>query len=272
MPDNLRIDEIIDRHGAIRRLGTQINPAGITTALPPFTSVGEVYDDAAIKKLCADPDRVPSEVRFDKTWILNQGHFGSCEGHAEAAVLARARVRRGLKKILFSGPFAYSKVNNGRDNGAALEDGLKAIQKWGICPIDIVPNADQIYPSLQPKNADEEAAKYKGSPAWAIPDIQTLKSALAAGLDCVVAVHVGSRFDTLSKVNRVCGVDNGVGNHAVCLDGIEFVNGMFRFKLANSWGLSFGDDGRGNLISEHFQQTITHHTFYALASTEEASE
>jgi len=274
------VDIITDPNGVIRRCATQPNPAGYVSKLKSVTSSDPklLYSDADIRTHLADPNRVPSRVRFDSSWILDQRSKGSCEGHAEANVLGRGRVRRGLQKILFSGAYCYSKVNGGQDNGASLDDGRQALERWGACPADLV-TWEMIYPELQPKNADEEAAKHKGIVALAIgdnstPDLdffQVLKSVLDAGYDCVVAVHVGNNFQNLDA-NGVAGVDSGPGNHAVCIDDVKFdeKTGLWLFDMANSWGKQFGTDGRAYLRKEHFVQTRKNHTFWCLFSTNEA--
>jgi len=269
------LEPIIDKSGQIRRCGTLTVPPNFVSAFPAFDTAGRIYNDDEIKRLISDPSRIPSRITYDSSWTLDQHQFGSCQGHGCASALARARYKRGLSKLLLSGAYAYSKVNGGRDNGSALEDGLRAVSQYGICPLDLVPY-NQIYANLQPKSADAEAAKHKGLLAFAITGAsaaekrQGLRSALAAGWPCVVAVSVGSRFDTLR--NGICGVDGGVGNHAVCVDDLRIVNGTEVFDMNNSWGTSFGEMGRGYLVWDHFVQTIGNHTFYAIASTTEAGE
>lgn len=269
MSEDFNIDQIIDRHGEVRRMGSLVKSNAFVSAHSSFESAYAVYDDAMIKRLITDTNRRTSRAFFDDSWILNQGQYGSCNGQALAEALARARVLRGLPKLLLSGAYAYSKMNGGRDNGSALEDGLKVVQQYGCAPLDLVPQ-NQIYPNLQPKNADQEAAKHKGLSAFAVETKQGLRSALAAGFPCIVAVHVGNRFDTLK--GGICGLDNGSGNHAVCVDDLKIINGTEVYDMANSWGLSFGDKGRGYLVWDHFAGTFNNHMFYAIASTEEAGE
>lgn len=258
--------------GVIRRCLTQANPAGHQTPLKAFAEVHPLFTNDQLRSILANPNRVPSRQRFDKTWILDQKSYGSCEGHAEAGALQRTRIRRGFQdKILLSGGYAYSKVNGGNDNGAALEDGLKAIQQFGICPLSLV-TADMIYPHLQPANADAEAAKHKASVAYHLPDWQNVLSALAADFDIIVAISAGQHYSNTSHSTGMAGVDNGSGNHAVCCDDYVEINGEFWVDSPGSWNTGLGIDGRVFLSQGSFQQTIQHHTFYAVASMNEAGQ
>lgn len=272
MPDNLRPDEIIDEIGEVRRLGSLPMPDGLVSAFPSFTSATGIvpYDDATIRKLITDPDREPSRVTWGDNWVLDQKSHGSCNGHAEAGLNARARWNSGITdELQFSGAFAYSLINGHQDNGSVLEHGLLKLVEVGICPASLV-TWDMIYPELQPKNAMAEAAKYRGWQPMVCEDFQQLRTALARKQPCVVAVHVGRTFSRLDK-NGVCGVDGGIGNHAVVIDDLVMVAGEECFDMANSWGLSFGNRGRGYLRREHFAQTIGRHVFYTMDYVREAA-
>lgn len=263
------INPIIDPSGQMRRCGT-IPKLDVAAKNPVYADSQIMYTDDQIKTLLASPNRIPSRVTFDKTWILDQMNFGSCQGHGEAGALQRVRFRRGLQKILLSGAYAYSKVNGGSDNGSALVDGLAACQKYGIAPLSLV-NATMIYPKLQPSTADAEAAKHKALVAYATPTLAEVRSALAAFHPVVVAISAGNNFMKLDG-NGVGGIDSGSGDHAVCLDDLKFSNGIWLYDMANSWGISVGVDGRWYLRDGNFTQTISHHMFYALVSSEESDD
>jgi hypothetical protein len=112
-----------------------------------------------------------------------------------------------------------------------------------------------------------EAAKYKGFRCRPLPTLQALKTALAMRRPCGVAVHAGSSFQRINA-DGLLGVDQGNGNHAVCVDDLIYRNGLWLFDMPNSWGLQFGDRGRGYLTPAHFSQTIGVHTFWMLPYTQ----
>lgn len=259
------IPMIIDANGDARRLGSLLPPAGFVSALPTFEKEYPVWEDDQIRKIVTDPNRKPSRIRFDSSWIKNQLSYGSCNGWGGASALSKGRVKRGLKRIDLSGADLYSKINGGRDRGSMLLDALEAIQKLGVAPESLV-TADMIYPHLQPQNAKTEALKHRGLVAYAVQTKQGFRTALAAGFPVIVAVQAGSRFQTFNK-SGIAYVDSGSGNHAVHCDDIQIVNGTEVYDMANSWGLNFGQQGRLYLSWDSFAQTFTTHVFYAIGST-----
>jgi hypothetical protein len=263
------IEIIRDITGEERRLGSLANPKGFVCAYPTFASKFEVWDKATRKKVITDPNRVPRRKTFGPSWTQNQRSKGSCNGYALGGGLSKARFLRGIQdKLLLSGAFPYSMMNGGRDNGSALGDGLKVIEKYGSCPESLVP-WDQIYPNLQPSNAKTEAAKHKGLVCYAAGSIDELYTGLAKGFIAIVAVHAGGSFQQLNS-QGIAGVDSGGGNHAVHCDDLCIVGGEEVCDMNNSWGTNYGTAGRAYLTKDHFAQTFGNHTFYLIGSTEEA--
>lgn len=262
------IDQIIDRSGHVRRLGSLAPPEGFVSSFRTFEAEMPLYDDDEIRTIITDPGRVPLRRVFPSYWITDQKSHGSCNGFAGAAALSKARWLRGIRdKMILSGAFLYSLINGGRDNGSMLEDGLREVQKTGICPASLV-GWDAIYPKQQPANARSEAAKHKGMKCYAVQTKQGFRSALAAGFPVIVAVQAGGNFQRLNA-QGIAGVDSGGGNHAIHSYDIEIIGGKEYYLTDNSWGTSYGQSGRCLLAWESFAQTFGRHTFYAIASTEE---
>lgn len=263
------IEEIRDINGNLRRLGSLAPPTGFVSSFKTFEAEQPLYTDQQIRDIVTSPNRVPMRRVFGSEWITDQKSHGSCNGFAGAAAMSKARYLRGIRdKLILSGAFLYSLINGGRDQGSALEAGLKAIQKSGICPADLV-TWDMIYPNDQPSNAKSEALKHKGFKCFAVQTEQGFRSALAAGFPVIVAVHAGQNFQRLNS-QGIAGVDNGGGNHAIHSYDIEIINGREYYLTDNSWNTSYGAGGRVLLPWESFAQTFVNHTFYAVASTQEA--
>lgn len=263
------IDQIIDESGEVRRLGSLLPPEGFVSSFQTFEVEHPVWDDTQIRRVITDPNRMPRRKLFGDYWIMDQKSHGSCNGFAIAGALSRARYLRGIMdKLLLSGAFAYSTMNGGRDQGSALEDGLRNVQSIGICPADLV-KWDMIYPNQQPRNAKEEAAKHKGFKCYAAQTMQGFRTGIAAGFMGVIAVHAGSNFQRLDS-RGIAGVDNGPGNHAIGCDDLCMIGGKEVFDAVNSWNLRYGTQGRAYLTEDSFKQTFGKHTFYLVASTLEA--
>lgn len=264
------IDQIIDDFGMVRRLGSLAPDAGLLQLSDDMLTAAEEWDDAKILRVLKAIGWKPSREMFGDAWICDQLSFGSCNGWATAELIIRTMFLRGIRSALtkLSGSYLYAWMNGNRDQGSNLTEGLKVAELHGAPPAAMVP-ANRIYRSQMPAGADDEAAKHKGFKCYFVRTIQALKTALAKGHPCVVAVHAGSNFQRLNS-QGIAGVDNGRGNHAVCVDGLDIVGGKIVFDMANSWGLRYGTSGRAYLTEDHFEQTMGTHGFWAMGSTQEA--
>lgn len=262
------LDEVIDNDGVVRRLGSLAPDPGRLKAFQEAVDAVEEWTDAEILKAITDPNRIAARLMFGDEWICDQLSFGSCNGWATAALIVRGMYRRGIRGLTrLSGSYLYAWMNGGRDQGSALSDGLKVAEEKGAPPASVVP-ANLIYRKQMPAIADAEAAKHKGMRLRPCKTMRALRTALAKGWPCVVAVHAGGNFQRLDGTGTA-GVDNGQGNHAVCVDDLVMVGGKERFDMANSWGLRYGAKGRAYLTEKHFAQTFNVHTFWALPTTHE---
>ena len=263
------IEEIFDLDGGVRRLGALAPDPGMLKAFQDAVDAVEELTDAEIERLLLDPNRVPARKTFVDDWICNQLSFGSCNGWATAEAIARGRYRRGIRDGItrFSGSYCYSWMNGGRDQGSALSDGIEVANERGAPPEILCP-ADKIYRKQIPASVDVEASKHRGFRLRPVKTMQGLRTALAKQWPCIVAVHAGGNFQRLNS-DGVSGVDNGMGNHSVCVDDLVRKGSKEFFDMANSWGTSFGERGRSYLTQQHFKQTFGVHTFWALPTTHE---
>lgn len=265
------IPEIIDNSGQLRRCGSLVLPAGFVSAFPTFESKYEVWDDEKIKRVITADGRVPRRVTFSDYWIQDQKSHGSCNGFAGAGVYAKARFLRGIRdRLRFSGAMLYGQMNRGRDNGSMLEDGLKHLQADGICEEKFA-GWDAIYPARWAPGAKENAALHKGLACYAAETLQGVRTGLAKGFPCVIAVQAGGNFQRLNA-KGVAGVDSGSGNHAIHADDLCMVGGTEVFDAVNSWGLGYGTNGRAYLTADSFAGTFRSHAFYLIGSTAEGDD
>lgn len=272
MANEFDLDEFEDLTGEIRRCGSLIPAENMVSAFPPFAGDAEspVWTPQEILTAIRAPTRTPARVTFDEKWIQNQLQHGSCNGFAEAAIFARARWSRGLRDgKLFSGAYAYSLMNGNQDRGSILEDGLRNLGSRGICLANTV-TTKQIYRSqYNTAAADLEAAQYKGIDCYRALTKEAWDTALATGLYYgVAAVHAGNNFQRPNQ-HGIAGYDNGIGNHAVCVDDICEVAGTIVYDVPNSWGLQFGGLGNGRVYVtwDSFRQTFGQHVFYLIPCT-----
>lgn len=241
-------------------------PDSLMTSFPDYSTSAQVLSKEDILMAARSGER-KGKNRFDSTWVKNQGNFGSCNGFMVASMLSRARVRRNLERVDLSGAYAYSLMNNGRDQGSTLDNSMRVVELNGIATEETV-KFNQIYPYLYDRRkADEEAKQFRAFECYRVKTELELASALILGFDCGVAVHAGARFMQLNP-SGIAGADSGPGNHAVGVDGIFAEGDTIFFDMYNSWGVSYGNQGRAYLTwARHLAQTIIYHPFYAIRST-----
>lgn len=189
---------------------------------------------------------------FGSDFMLDQRSHGSCVGFSAAHAMMRTRAIEGRSFQRLSGAYIYSKINGGRDNGAAVSDGLNELQKNGVC-LESEAGWDAIYPNQYPASANQTAARFKVTEAYRVDTFDQMVSALLLGFIAVGAVMVGNRFANVDS-NGVAGFDQGPGNHSVCFDGVhQLPSGEWTVDLPNTWGLSVGVDGRFYITQRHFE-------------------
>lgn len=232
----------------------------------PLSSAIRPLSKQTIAQWIADPRRTPSSKLFPPDrFIADQGPRGSCNGHAAAKALEKNRVLLGMKHVSLSGSCLYSHVSGGRDNGSMLDDGMEALMKIGTCSWDRFP-VEEYRQDRMSGEAWAECELYQARECYRLDTEIDMASALVSNFMVVVAVHAGRNFMRLDATG-LAGSDSGNGNHACNVSDVAIVNGELRFRLDNSWGLSYGDNGScWTTFRRHYARTIKVHAFYAVRS------
>lgn len=245
------------------KLGLIVPPEGFTTTFAPFASVYEPWTTDQIRRVIDSEEWTPAREIFGPEWIKDQDGRGACQGYASASALERIRHSAGLDHVELSGDAAYALVNGGRDSGSMLYKGLEAAQETGYPPADLVPRWEYRKNRI-PQTAWLESPRFRAFEGYQASTEAELYTGLAMGFYGVNALHVGRSFGSLDKYG-VSLAGNGRGNHAVCMDDLVYDRQMGGFKIdeANSWKISWGDNGRAFFtFRRHMRTTIEHHKFY----------
>ena len=253
--------------GQIIRPGSLTLPPNFVSAFPPLEGNPEypIYDDNEIHMLISNPNRrdITKLLPF-AAYGNNQGSFSSCGGWAAANALTATRCLTGVADgLVLSGAYVYSLTNDNRDNGSQLEDGLVAVGKYGAPSRTTVPYNYIFRSQYNTKVADAEAAKTKGLQAYRCKTKQAWRSAIAAGWMGIAAIHADSRVINF-RGTGIMPLANGPGNHAVLISDMRISKGTEVFQMTNSWGISWGNQGRTWLVWDHFAQTFNNHAFYVI--------
>ena len=213
-------------------------------AMPPFLQAAPEMPESEWK-----PINRRGEIGTE--FFIDQRSHGSCVGFSAVGALMQLRELAGMTFQKLSGAYIYSFINGGRDEGAIISDGLERL-KLGTC-LEAEAPWDAIYPNRIPNKAHETAKRFRILEAYRVDTWEQAVTALQLGFLLVGAVHVGSRFFDLDG-NGVSGHDRGPGNHAVRWDGCGTLpSGEWFIDLANTWGMTFGQQGRTKTTRKHWE-------------------
>ena len=181
--------------------------------------------------------------------VYDQGQLGSCTANALAACFEYEDNNAFIPSRLFI--YYNERVienNINTDSGACLYDGIKSIQKTGVCSENLWPYNISKFKIKPTKNCYTDAENYKALDVTNIQqDITSMKTSLANGYPFVVGISVYASFES-KKVSNTGIVpmpdihkEELLGGHAVLVCGYDDLNQ--RWILRNSWGSSWGDKG-----------------------------
>ncbi|MBW7858453.1 MAG: hypothetical protein H3C43_09210, partial [Leptonema sp. (in: Bacteria)] len=154
---------------------------------------------------------------------------------------------------VFSPAFIYNQINGGQDNGSYFDDALKLVINQGAAPWSVMPYSEKDYRTKPNQNQKTVAAGYKSQSYRRLPfdNLEAVKSELAAGRPVIFGITIDDAFYNLKK-GQVYDKPSGqvYGGHAMTLVGYDDAKVSPKgdkgaFKLVNSWGKDWGDNGFG---------------------------
>ena len=191
------------------------------------------------------------DLRPSMPQVYDQGQLGSCTGNAIAAAMEYERDRQGLPDFIPSRLFIYynERALEGTvasDAGAVIRDGIKVVNREGVCPETLWPYDIGVFTVKPPRRCYVAAQKDKAVQYEAIHTLGDLKDAIASNLAVVFGFTVHQSFE--SQAVAETGVmpmpkqgDPVVGGHAVLAVG--YSDPKSHLIVRNSWGPSWGDHG-----------------------------
>jgi C1A family cysteine protease len=204
--------------------------------------------------LAAAPASLPTKVdlRPQMPPIGDQGQLGSCTAWAS---LAAYRYELDKQKLTDFDPselaqYYWTRVLEGTttsDAGATIRDAIKVIAKTGVATEKLWPYTISKFNQAPPASAKQAASQHLALQYQSVPqNLNSVKSALAAGFPVVIGISVYASFESSAVVHT--GVvpmpsptEEFLGGHALLLVGYD--DATRRFTTRNSWGTGFGDHG-----------------------------
>ncbi|MCQ2229509.1 MAG: C1 family peptidase [Bacteroidales bacterium] len=221
------------------------------------------YKDSEIDRNTGLPTSVDLSVYLPP--IGDQGQYGTCTAWATAYnsrtwLYAKSKNVRGTslsRDHIFSAADLFRSISDANKGtkcqGSAMEAALDVMVKRGVASVSTVPDiSDYSQCSCAvPQAANTEAAKYKIASYREIDikDVRSVKRYLSEGRIIVFGAKLGDNFMLCN--NEAVITSNGTFNHTgihayhamacVGYDDNKGSNGAF--KLVNSWGKSWGNNG-----------------------------
>ncbi|WP_456436418.1 PKD domain-containing protein [Thermovibrio ammonificans] len=225
--------------------------------------------------------------------VGNQGYQGSCVAWAVGYYYKTFQEGRehgwdvSNETHICSPAFIYNQINNGEDQGSIIADALTLLTREGCDNLADMPYNDQDYTTLPTKEqmlnalpwrADSFGFFYeydndcdynncKRDVPLTDTQIEELKAHLASGDVFVMAIPVFDGFVSLNSTNYFyngpTANETYLGGHAIIICGYDdsIGNGTGGFKIRNSWGTGWGNNGEA-YISYDF---VKNYSFEAAA-------
>jgi C1A family cysteine protease len=206
-------------------------------------------------------DELPASVDLSDKMppVGNQGDQQSCVAWAIAYALKSYQEKLELgQQFKFSPSYIYNQINNGQNVPTYMTDALNLLSQQGVCFYDDMPYNPQDWVSKPTEEQREKAKQFKID-YWRqvnVADVKEVKAQLSAGYPVVIGADVSNEFindGRQEKANYIWkNAGTPAGGHAMLLVGYDDAKGAF--KLMNSWGPEWGDNGFAWVTYELFPQ------------------
>ena len=224
--------------------------------------------------------KLPAKVDLRKLCppVYDQGELGSCTANAIGAAF-----EFGLMKQNKASDFTPSRLfiyYNERvmehtvkiDNGAEIRDGIKSVNKEGVCPEKMLPY-DITKFAVKPGTACyKEALKHQALSYQRVTrKIEQMKGCLADGFPFVFGFTVYDSFesDAVAKtgiLNMPKKKEGIAGGHAVVAVGYNDTSK--RFIVRNSWGTDWGLEGYFTMPYDYLTEANLSDDFWTIRIVE----
>lgn len=217
------------------------------------------------------------DLRSQCPSVYDQDQLGSCTANAIGGVHEFCQMKQGEKAFVPSRLFIYYNERSmegtvSSDSGAMIRDGIKSINKQGVCeetrwPYDISKFTRKPSPACYSSAMGHQALKY----ARVDQTLAQLKGCLAEGFPFVFGFSVYESFEsaTVERTGKVPMPKVGeqlLGGHAV--DAVGYDDALKRFIARNSYGAKWGIKGYFTIPYDYLLDTNLSDDFWTVRIVE----
>jgi hypothetical protein len=252
-----------------------------TGLCPPIEQEWDSMLEEEVTLSLGDSGRLSLPSSFDLSTdpcfpeVRSQGGQGSCAawavtyyayGYMEAKDNGWTDASSGNDQHLMSPAFTYNKVNGGYDSGSSLTSNSRIIRDWGVASLATMPYDWHDCSSWGDESAWREAPLHRSMDSQTISfsastTVDTVKSLVSSGTPVVFAMDAGEYSPGFSDGNYIVSsseYDSSTITHAQTVvgynDSISDDGDTGAFRVVNSWGSGWGDEGYYWLTYDAFNE------------------
>lgn len=149
------------------------------------------------------------------------------------------------KDHLFSPAFIYNTMNKGVNDGLKVNEALNWAVDNGVATLATMPYQESDFATQPTIAAIQEAQSYKPKEWGTLKSNKDIKTSLANNQPVIITMAAFNSFKNLKGTDSVYNTaDTWIGEHAVTVVGYDDGHaGGGAFKVMNSWGTDWGDQG-----------------------------
>jgi Papain family cysteine protease len=220
--------------------------------------------------------RIASGISGKRDWaymedrVFDQGQTSSCVGNCISQATFLGAKASGAPIAQPSRKWIYDHARSLLDGPGNVEDtgcqpsvALTAMTQFGVCSEEDWPLFAAPINSLPPFDLYQKSVVNRRHLDWyridSGPDaVITMQAAIDARHCPIIGMQVDQKFERLGSGEGIYGVDDigvALGWHALCVVGYDA--SINAFKVLNSWGRSWGDDGHCWISAKRIASTST---------------
>lgn len=218
------------------------------------------YANLAKKPKLLSKGELPSSISYEAyaPTVASQGELGTCVGFASGyyfrtmldAIQKKITQKTSIDKLIYSPSFLYNNIAAAPEkencDGALIENALQFLKEKGCLSIQQFgyPNCGTTS-KLQPIQTSKIGSY---STIFDVEEIESqkvkkAKEALAEGYPILIGLMITNSIRSVNQVWDPSDSEANMGGHALCVIGYDDQKFGGAFRVINSWGKEWGDDG-----------------------------